>query len=102
MSNIMQKTPTVMMIADEVQRQARNVMESFVGIKFLGTVLSQVEGRLAMMFKRMVAAQIVAAYTGIKANVSAADPTVAEVEAWYSPVWPLLYLVITFHMRSSV
>ena len=102
MANIMQKTPTVIMIADEVQRQARNVMESFIGIKFLGTVLSQVEGRLAMMFKRMVAAQIVAAYTGIKANVSSADPTVAEVEAWYSPVWPLLYLVITFHMRSSL
>ena len=102
MANIMQKTPTVIMIADEIQRQARNVMESFIGIKFLGTVLSQVEGRLAMMFKRMVAAQIVAAYTGIRANVSTADPTVAEVEAWYSPVWPLLYLVITFHMRSSV
>lgn len=102
MTNILTKTPTICLIADEVQRQARSVLDQFVGIKFLPGVLSQIEGRLSMMLKSLVAAQIITAYTGVKANVSADDPTVAEVEAWYSPIFPLLYLVCTFHLRSSL
>ena len=102
MTNILTKLPTVTLIADEVQQQARNVLETFVGIKFLPGVLSQIEGRLAAMLRQLVAAQIITAYTGVKASVSADDPTTAEVEAYYSPVFPLLYLVVTFHLRSSL
>lgn len=102
MSSVLTKLPTIIMIADEVQRQARAVLENFVGIKFLPGVLSQIEGRLSMMLKRMVASQIISAYMGVKASISADDPTVAEVEAYYSPIFPLLYLVLTFHLRSSL
>jgi hypothetical protein len=102
MSNILTKLPTIIMIADEVQRQARSVLENFIGIKFLPGVLSQIEGRLAMMLKGLVSAQIISAYTGIKATVSADDPTVAEITAYYSPIFPLLYISVTFNLRSSV
>ena len=102
MTNVLTKTPTIIQIADEVQKQSRAVLERFVGVKFLPGVLSQVEGRLSQMFIGLVNAQIVAGYTGISASVSADDPTVAEVEAYYSPVFPLLYLVVTFNLRSSV
>ena len=51
MSNILTKTPTVVMIADEVQQQSRNLLERFIGMKFLPGILSQIEGRLAMMLK---------------------------------------------------
>lgn len=102
MSNVLMKTPTVMMIADQVQRQSRATLEKFIGIKFLPGVLSQIEGRLSMMFKAQVKASIVGAYQGIKANVASDDPTVAEVEAYYTPVFPLLYIILTFHLRSSL
>lgn len=102
MSNVLRKTPTVRQIADEVQRQSRNVLANFIGVKFIPGILSQVEGRLAMMFKDLVQQQVVAAYTGIKANVAPDDPTVAEVEAFYQPVFPLLYIVLTFHIRASL
>jgi hypothetical protein len=52
--------------------------------------------------KQLVAAQIITAYTGVKAKVSEDDPTVAEVEAAYQPVFPLLYIVVTFNLRSSL
>jgi hypothetical protein len=94
--------PTVIMISDEVQRQSRVTLENFIGIKFLPGVLSQIEGRLAMMFKGLIKAQVVGAYQGVKANVAADDPTVAEVEAYYTPVFPLLYIILTFHLRSSL
>lgn len=102
MTNILTKLPTIVMIADEVQRQARSVLEVFIGLKFLPGILSQIEGRLSMMMKALVSAQIITAYTGIKANISADDPTVAEVEAFYSPVFPLLYILLQFHLRSSL
>ena len=102
MTNILTKTPTIIQIADYVQRTSRATLETFIGVKFLPGILSQVEGRLAEMFKAMVRAQIVAAYTGIKANPQLDNPTAADVEAYYSPVWPLLYLILTFHLRSQL
>lgn len=102
MSTVLTKTPTIILIADEVQQQARNTLDQFIGIKFLPGVLTQIEGRLAMMFKGLVKGQIIAAYTGITATVPADDPTVAEVEAWYQPIFPLLYIVVTFHLRTSL
>ena len=102
MTNILTKLPTITLIADEVQHQARNVLDSFIGLKFLPGILNQIEGRLSMMLKALVSAQIITAYTGVKANVSPDDPTVAEVEAFYSPVFPLLYIVLTFHLRNSL
>jgi hypothetical protein len=102
MTDILSKLPTVIQIADYVQQNARIVLANFIGIKFLPGVLSQVEGRLAMMFKNMVMAQICNAYTGIKANVSPDDPTFVAVEAYYQPVFPLLYILINFNVRSTL
>jgi hypothetical protein len=102
MSTILTKTPTIVMIADEVQRQSRVVLEKFIGIKNVPGINSQIEGRLAMLLKSMVAAQILSGYTGISARQAPDDVTVIEVEAFYSPVFPILYLVLTYHLRSSL
>lgn len=102
MSNQLTKLPTIIQIADEVQRQARATLERFIGLKYLPGIASQVEGRLSMMFKNLVASQIVAAYTGVKATPDAEDPTLLNVEAYYSPIFPLLYIVITFNLRSRL
>ena len=102
MSNIVTKTPTVIQIADEVQQIARVALDSFVGVKFLPSITSQIEGRLSMIMKDLVQKDIIAGYTGIKANVNPDDPTVAEVEAYYQPVFPLLYLVVTFNLRAQL
>jgi len=100
--NVLTRTPTIILIADEVQRQSRVALESFIGIKFLPGILSQVEGRLSMTLNALVKKQIIAAYTGLQANVNAEDPTVMDVEAFYQPIFPLLYIVLTFHLRSSL
>lgn len=102
MSNIVTKTPTVIQIADEVQKVSRDALDSFVGVKFLPSITSQIEGSLSMVMKELVRKEIIAGYTGIKANVSPDDPTVAEVEAYYQPVFPLLYLVVTFNLRAQL
>jgi hypothetical protein len=102
MTNILVKLPTITLISDEVQKQTRSVLEQFVGIKFLPGILSQIEGRLAMMLKSLVAAQIISAYTGVKANVSVNDPSTCEISAYYAPIFSLLYILAQFHLRSSL
>jgi hypothetical protein len=100
-SNILTKLPTVITIADEVQRASRRDLDRFIGIKFLPGVLSDIEGQLATTMKALKNAEIIAAFTGIQARTTN-DPTVVEVEAFYQPVFPLLYIVITFNLRSNL
>lgn len=96
------KLPTIKQIVDEVQQQSRKTLDRFIGTKFLPGVLSQIEGQLSNTLKLLVQAQILAAYTGVKANMAADNPTIAEVEAYVQPVFPLLYIVLSFNMRSSL
>lgn len=102
MTDILRKTPTVRQISDEVQRTTRSVLDRFVGIKYLPTVLGQIEGRVAEMFKGFVKAQIVSRYTGIKAQPDPNDPTGALIEGRYAPIFPLLYLLVRYSLRSSL
>lgn len=101
MSNILTKLPTVITIADEVQRASRRDLDRFIGIKFLPGVLSEIEGQLSTTMKALKNAEIITAFTGIQARTTN-DPTVVEVEAFYQPVFPLLYIVITFNLRSNL
>lgn len=100
MTSILTKTPTVRLIADHVQQQARATLDQFIGVKFLPGVLSQIEGRLSKLFQSLIKQHIIAQYTGLKATVDPEDPTSANVEAFFSPVFPLLYIVIRFGLTS--
>jgi hypothetical protein len=102
MTNILTKLPTVTQIADEVQKQARNALDKYIGTKFLPGVTGQIEGTLSSVLQKLQAAQIIAGFTGVSAKVSDDDPTVAEIEAYYQPVFPLLYIIVTFNVRSSL
>ena len=102
MTNILTKLPTVTQIADEVQKQARNALDKFIGTKFLPGITGQIENTLSGVLQKLQAGQIIAGFTGVSAKVSDDDPTVAEVEAYYQPVFPLLYIVVTFNVRSNL
>ena len=93
--------PTIKQIVDEVQQQTRKTLDRFIGTKFLPGVLSQIEGQLSNTLKLLVQAQILTAFTGVKANIAADNPTVAEVEAFIRPVFPLLYILVNFNLRST-
>jgi len=100
-SNVLTRTPTIQLIADEVQQRSRAVLDRFIGVKYLPGILTEIEGTLAAMLSDLVRQQILAAFTGVRANVTA-DPTMAEVEAFYQPIFPLLYLILTFNLRSQL
>lgn len=102
MTSILTRLPTVTQIADYVSQQTRTVLDSFVGTKFLASRTSEVEVSMTSLFKQLVQQEIVGAFTGISAAVSPDDPTVLTAEAFYQPIFPLLYLVLTFNLRARL
>jgi hypothetical protein len=89
-------------IADEVHLRARNLLEGYIGQKYLSSVIGQIEGRVNMLFKDLVKEQIIDSYTGLSVVRDPEDPTGLLVEVYYKPVFPLLYIQFTFNIRSSI
>ena len=102
MSNQLTKLPTIITIADEVQKQTRVTMDRYIGVKFLPSLINQIEGRMATMYKGLVRAEIIAKYAQIAARPVVGDPTALELESAYQPVFPLLYILARFNLRSSL
>jgi hypothetical protein len=102
MTSVLTRLPTVTQISDFVQQQSRVSLDNFVGTKFLASRTNEVEVSMTALFKQLVQAEIVGAFTGISATVSPDDPTVMLFEAFYQPIFPLLYLVLTFNLRARI
>ena len=101
MTNILTKTPTVIQISDEMQKRLRATCDPFIGAKFLPQLLGQIEGRIAETFKQAVQEQLITSFTNISVTTDPTDPTAIIVEAFYQPVFPLLYIQITLRVSSS-
>jgi len=102
MQSVLTRLPTVTQIADFVQQQSRAALDQFVGTKFLSTRTNEVNVTMTSLFKQLVQAEIVGAFTGISSNIDPNDPTVLQFEAFYQPIFPLEYLVLTFNLRAQI
>jgi hypothetical protein len=102
MASVLTRLPTVTQISDHVQQQSRSALDTFVGTKFLSSRTNEVEVSMTSLFKDLVQAEIVGAFTGIAAEVDSDDPTILRFEAFYQPIFPLLYLVLTFNLRARI
>ena len=102
MTSILTRLPTVTQISDYVQQQSRSALDSFVGTKFLSTRTNEVVVTMTGLFKSLVQAEIVGAFTGLAATVDPNDPTTLDFTAYYQPIFPLLYIVLTFNLRANI
>lgn len=102
MQSVLTRLPTVIQIADFVQQQSRYTLDAFVGVKFLPSRTNEVVVSMTSLFKSLVQAEIVGAFTGLSAAIDADDPTVLRFEGYYQPIFPLLYLVLTFNLRARI
>ena len=102
MASVLTRLPTVTQIADFVQQQSRGTLDHFVGTKFLSGRTNEVNATMTSLFKQLVQAEIVGAFTGIGSAIDADDPTILRFEAYYQPIFPLLYLVLTFNLRARI
>jgi len=102
MDTIMTRLPTVTQIADYVQQQTRGTLDSFVGTKFIASRTNEVEVSMTALLKNLIQQEIIAAFTGVAAEVSPDDATTLLFNAYYQPIFPLLYLILEFSLRAKV
>lgn len=102
MASILTRLPTVTQIADFVQQQSRAILDSYVGLKFLSSRTNEVVVTMTGLFKSLVQAEIVGAFTGMSAMIDPCDPTILDFTMYYSPIFPLEYLVLTFNLRANI
>lgn len=97
----MSRLPTIVQISDEVNRRCRRTLGRFIGQKSLAGIVGQIEKQLTNTLKLAVADEIILSYGDVTAAVSPANPTVIEVSATIEAVRPLLYITITFNLKSQ-
>lgn len=102
LTSVLTRTPSVVKILDFVQKGSRASLRPYIGQKFLSEKLGDIETTLTSYLGALRQANIITAYQGVKATPDANDATIVNVEAFYSPVLPLQWIVITFNMRSSI
>lgn len=102
MTSALTRLPTVIQISDFVQQQSRAILDSFIGTKFLASRTNEVVVSMTSLFKSLVQAEIVGAFTGMTASIDENDPTILRFEMYYQPIFPLLYIVMTFNLRARV
>lgn len=101
-TNTLTREIAITTIADYVQQQARFSLEQFIGVKLLPRVLGAIEDTLAAVLQALVNAEIITAYTGISAVQDTSDPTIIRCEAYYSPVFSVHWIVLTFNLRARL
>lgn len=102
LSSVLTRTPSVIRIKDFVQKGVRASLQPYIGIKFLSTRLSDISSTVTSYLNALQTAQIIAAYTGVRAEPDPNDPTIVRVQAYYSPVLPLLWIVVTFNIQTTI
>ena len=101
-SSPLTRTPSVVRTKDFVQRGSRSILQPYIGQKNLVGRKSEIEKTLKSYLSALKSATIITAYTGIKAEQDPNDPTIINVVAYYSPVFPVLWIVITYNLRMSI
>lgn len=99
--NQITSTPSIIAIHDFVQQQTRNALSQFIGLKNLQGVAQDVETSLSSLLNSLVENDIIVDYGSVSATPDENDPTQLNVEALYSPVFPLKYLNIEFVLTSN-
>jgi hypothetical protein len=102
MSDVLHRLPTVTQIMDFVSQSTRSSLDAFVGTKFLASRTNEVEVTLTSMFKTLMQQEIIGAFTGISAVVNPDEPTTMDVSGAYQPIFPLLYLLISYSLRARI
>jgi hypothetical protein len=99
LDTVITRTPSVTLTIQFVQQGVRRVLDPFIGQKFTGNLLKNVENALVGMFATLIDQQIVQQVAGIAVTVDEDDPTIMRTESIYVPVFPLEYIVSTLQIR---
>jgi hypothetical protein len=99
-SNVLSIQPSITFLKDEIQQDIRDLLDPYIGRKFLNSVLTDMNSDLVSYFKGKVDAELVQTYSNITVTRDDNDPRIARVKAAYVPVGELTYIMVDLTIRS--
>ncbi|MBD3260224.1 MAG: hypothetical protein GF334_00875, partial [Candidatus Altiarchaeales archaeon] len=102
MSSSLTRDPRIVEVKHYVQQGLRRTLNRYIGVKNLPKVQPQVKDSVGSYFKALKKSEIITDYTGINVSQNETDPSTLDVEAYYSPVFPLNWIVVTLNLRTSL
>lgn len=102
MSSVLTREYNVTTANDLVQQLTRQVLDQFIGTKYLRGTESSVESAVGSMLRSLVSADIISEYTSIRAQADATDPTVMRVSFIYRPIFAINWIEVTVNLRSRL
>jgi hypothetical protein len=102
MSTSLTRDPRIVEVKHSIQQGLRNALNRYIGSKNLPKMQSQIRDTVGSYFKALKQNEIIVDFTGINVKQNESDPSTVDVEAYYSPVFPLNWIVVTLNLRQSL
>lgn len=102
LSTPLTRNPRIVEVKHFIQQGMRNVLDRYIGVKNLPRVIPQVTGTVNSYFRSLKQANIIADYKPANVSQNTTDPSTLDVEVFYSPVFPVNWIVVTLNLRSSI
>jgi hypothetical protein len=101
-STAVTRDPRIIEVKHYVQQGLRRALDRYIGVKNLPKIQAQVKDSVGSFFKALKQKEIIYDFTGISVKQNEQDPSTLDVEAYYSPVFPLNWIVVTLNLRQSL
>jgi len=101
-STALTRNPRIVEVKHFVQQGMRRALDRYIGVKNLPKMRSQVSDSVGAYFKSLKKRELIVDFTGINVSQNVQDPSTLDVEAYYSPVFPLDWIVVTLNLRQSL
>jgi hypothetical protein len=101
-STALTRDPRIVEVKHFVQQGMRRALDRFIGVKNLPKMRSQVSDSVGSYFKSLKQKELIVDFTGVTVSQNEQDPSTLDVEAYYSPVFPLNWIVVTLNLRQSL
>jgi hypothetical protein len=101
-STALTRDPRIVEVKHFVQQGMRRALDRFIGVKNLPKIQAQVKDAVGSYFKSLKQKELIVNFTGISVRQNDQDPSTLDVEAYYSPVFPLNWIVVTLNLRQSL
>jgi len=102
MSDLLTQIPTITQIDDQMHVNMTKRLKKFTGVKFLPSLPAEVQSEANGVLRAMKEANLIADYEPAVATAHPDDPTLILVEAYYAPIFPNLYILVTQHVRIRI
>jgi hypothetical protein len=102
LSNALTRDPRIVEVKHFVQQGMRSNLNQYIGSKNLPSVIPQITATVSSYFSSLKSASLIVDYKGIRVAQNPNEPSTVDVEVFYSPVFPLNWIIVTLNLRQSV